>query len=119
MLILAFHLLGASLELPPPSGDAKLLVNELSMLDSLIEVTEGNVKKQKALREEVLLYQKDLALYLKNSSNKDIVMKVARRAHKLLEQIKSLHLIEAFEPDFISELTLFSQLAQKRSIPKP
>lgn len=119
MLILAFQLLGAGLEMPPPSGDAKLLVNELAMLDSLIEVTESNVKKQKALREEVILYQKELEVYLKNSSNKDIVLKMARRASRLLEQIKCLHLIEAFEPDFISELTLFAQIAQKRSIPKP
>lgn len=112
-------LIAANLTLPPPSGDAKLVINELGMLDSLIEVTERNLQRQKELRKEVLLYQEDLALYLKHSSDKDVVLKVAKRARRLLEGIKNLHLIEAFEPDFISELTLFAQIAQKRSVPKP
>lgn len=119
MLILAWLFLAVSEPLPPPSGDAKLLIHELTMLDDLIRLTDDNLKSQKALREFVVQYQKDLALYLKKSSDKDTVLKVARTAHKLLEEIKKNHLIEAFETDFISELTLFSQIAQKKGIPKP
>ena len=122
MLILAWLFLGAVVTnepLPPPSGDAKLLIHELTMLDDLIQLTEDNLKNQRTLRELVLHYQKDLALYLKKSSDKDTVLRVARTAHKLLEEIKRNHLIEAFETDFISELTLFSQIAQKKGIPRP
>lgn len=121
-----FMLLSCIIALSPLLGDLPASVaestppqSELQMLDDLIQITDQNLKNQKELREKVLQYQKQLNIYLKNSSDKDQVLKVARIAHSVLAEIKRLYLIESFQPSFISELTLFSQIAQKRGIPKP
>lgn len=93
--------------------------DELKLLDNLIEVTQENLAREKALRAEVQEYLKELDLYLKNPQNKDLALKIGKIANKALETIKDLQLAESFEPQFISEMTLFAQLAQKRGIPKP
>ena len=117
MILIAFIL--ASAEPIPPSGEKVSLQGELKMLDDLIALTEESLKNEKRLREDVLEYKKDLELYLSHSSDKETVVKVAKTAHRVLERIKELHLIEAFDPDLISELTLFSQIALKKGIPRP
>lgn len=120
LFIVSSTLLAAAPQnLPPPSVDPKLLIDELSLLNNLIEVTEQNLINQKKLRELTLAYQVELGAYLKNSNDKDLVLQVAKTANKLLTEIKKNHLIESFQVNFISELTLFSQLSQKRGIPKP
>ena len=103
----------------PLPSDSVQLIEELQMLDDLIEATQDNLAREKQLRQLVLVYQEELALYIKNSTNKDLVLHLAKTAYQLLNEIKDLHLIESFQPSFISELTLFSQIAQKRGIPKP
>lgn len=100
-------------------SDPAVLYSELALLDNLIEVTTQNLKNQKELRSLVLVYQAELAKYLKNSTDKDLVMQVAKTANKVLTEIKKNHLLESFQVDFISELTIFSQLSQKKGIPRP
>lgn len=96
-----------------------LVENEIDVLNTLINATEKNLSRQKKMKELVLEYQQALAFYLKNSSDKDAVLKVAFIAEKLLFEIQEAHLQDSFNPDFISELTLFSQIAAKKGIPRP
>lgn len=122
MLFLIISLLAIgnpTFEAPAPNTDPVQVVDELGMLEDLIAATEFNLAKEKELRKLVLVYQEELSLYIKNSSDKDLVLRVAKTAHKLLSEIKTLHLVESFQPNFISELTLFSQIALKRGILKP
>jgi hypothetical protein len=42
-----------------------------------------------------------------------------KSAYATLNTIKENHLEQTFDPDFISELTIISQVAKKRGVPKP
>ena len=104
----------------PATKEPPILVeNEIDVLNTLINATEKNLTKQKKMKDLVLEYQKALAFYLKNSSDKEAVLRVAYVAEKLLADIQEGHLIDSFNPDFISELTIFSQIAAKKGIPRP
>lgn len=104
----------------PATKEAPVLVeNEIDVLNTLINATEKNLATQKKMKGLVLDYQTALAFYLKNSSDKEAVIKVALVAEKLLSEIQKSHLTDSFNPDFISELTLFSQIAAKKGIPRP
>lgn len=98
---------------------AALIGNELTMLDNLIEVTQQNLERQEALRELVKEYQKVHDQYMKNIDDKELLYGLIKKAYRLLENIKESHLEHAFAPEFISELTVFSQVAAKRGVPKP
>lgn len=114
LFALPLHLLAA-----PYSGDPKLLAEEIHFLDRLEKATEQSLQNQKKLKETLLAYRQQLDTYLKNPSDKDLAMKVSRKANRLLEEIKSNFLLDSFETGFISELTLFAQLSEKKGIPKP
>lgn len=120
MILLTFLAISSTVsELPTINQSPSLVENEIKLLDTLIYATEKNLADQKKIKQDILDYQKGLALYLENSSDKEVVLSVARKADSLLNEIKEAHLIDTFEPDFISELTLFSQIAQKKGIPRP
>jgi hypothetical protein len=91
---------------------------EMGALDNLIAATEKNLARQRELKKYLIEYKEGLALYLKNSSNKEVIYKTAKIASRVLELIKENYLLNTFEADFISELTLFSQIAEKRGLSK-
>lgn len=93
--------------------------SELLMLDTLIEATQNSLECQQALREQVKKFQEMQRLYLQRPNDKDLLLQVAKSAQRLLDSIQANYLTQAFEPEFLSELTLFSQVASKRGIPKP
>lgn len=100
-----------------PNADIK--ESQLDLLDNLIKVTASNLDIQKELRKRVEGYLKIQTQYLKNPQDKDLTLKMVKEAHFLIEMIKEGHLTQAFAPEFISELTFFSQIANKRGIPQP
>jgi hypothetical protein len=97
----------------------KLLAEQLSTLDHLIEMTKLSLKNQQALRQQIQDYQKIQELYLQNTHDNDLLFRMVKLAARILESIKENHLAQNFDTEFISELTLFSQIANKRGIPKP
>jgi len=120
MFLLFFLALNSlSADMPAIKEPPVLVENEIDVLNTLISATEKNLVKQRKMKELVLEYQKVFAVYLKNSNDKEAVMKVAFVAEKLLKEIQESHLTDSFNPDFISELTLFSQIAAKKGIPRP
>lgn len=116
--MILFSLTLASLLVSPPE-DPISMEGELTVIDHLIQASDANLVKQKQIKEEILAYQKALQTYINNSGDKETVLKVAFKAEKLLNDINQAHLTETFSADFISELTVFSQIAQKKGIPKP
>lgn len=98
---------------------AALIDNEITRLDTLIQATEQSLEAQKKLRAQIIDYQNVQELYLKNTKDNDLLLKVVKSAYRTLQDIKKNHLTQTFDSDFIDELTVLSQPATKRGIPKP
>lgn len=97
---------------------ALVVLNQLKNLDNLISVTEKNLLNQKSLKKLLIDYQQHQLKYLENAQDKEVTLQMVRSAYQLLESIKQNHLTHAFDTEFISQLTFFSQFATKRGIPK-
>lgn len=92
---------------------------ELLMLDRLIEATQQSLDSQKSLRLLIKQYQELQTLYLQDTDNNELLLKVAKIAYNISESIKINHLDHSFDPEFLSELSLFAKVASKRGIPPP
>lgn len=103
----------------PIKDPTALIGNELARIDTLIQATQKSLENQKKLRERIVEYQKIQDLYLLYPDDNEILFRMVKSAYRTLEAIREYHLIQTFDPDFISELTILSQVATKRGIPKP
>jgi hypothetical protein len=127
-LVLIFYALAACLlaapcvgQIPAPAvkDPTALLGNELARIDMLILATQQSLESQKKLREQIAEYQKIQEYYLKHSQDNEVLFRMIKIAYATLNTIKDNHLEQTFDPDFISELTVISQVAKKRGVPKP
>lgn len=96
-----------------------MLVNELARLDTLISATEQTLETEKKVRAYLVEYTRIQELFLLAPNDNDLLMKMARSAHRTLQAIQEAHLEQTFDPEFINELKVLSKAAQKRGIPKP
>ena len=103
----------------PQISDAMIKVGQVTMLDQLIEVTRQNLEREKQLRQGVLEYLEIQTAYFKTPTDRELTLRMVKKAYYLLEKIKEAHLVQAFDPEFIGELTFFSQIAAKRGVPSP
>lgn len=108
-------------DLPPTISEdpTQIITNELAKLDSIIAATEKSLENQKLLRDRIQEYKKIQRLFLEHKEDREISYRMVKAAHRVLEIIKQNHLTHAFDPEFLSELALFSKIATKRGIPKP
>lgn len=97
----------------------ELLGSQIAMLDDLIAMTKQTLQAETDIKALILEYQKIQEEYLRNPENKEQVIKMVRMAHRVLTKIQDHYLVQQFDPDFISELTLFSKIATKKGVPKP
>jgi hypothetical protein len=104
--------------LPFKDPDA-LIVNEIARLETLIQATQQSLEGQKKLLGLIEEYKKIQDLFFKNPQDNDLLLRMAKTAYRTLEAIKENFLMQAFDSDFIDELTVLSQAASKRGIPKP
>lgn len=81
-------------------------------LENLIAVTRQNLQEQLALTDLILQYRKEQALFLENTDNKEQLFKAAKLAKSILVTIKDEQLLQVFDVDFVSELTLFAKFAK-------
>ncbi len=95
------------------------LHEELASLNNLVEATQLSLDNQKELRILLLDYQKAHDSYMNYPDNNDLLFPLVKTAHKLYQSIKDNHLTQTFSQDFLNDLAVFSQVAQKRGIPKP
>ncbi len=96
-----------------------LVVGEIARLDQLIEATEQSLEGQKRLRERIEQYRELQVSYLSNSDDNELLFQLIKSAYTILESIKAQHLETAFEPEFLSELSVLSRPAVKSGLPKP
>lgn len=109
-----------STEIPATIKDPATIVNdELLRLDMLIQATSQSLEAQKRLRVMIVEYQMIHEQFLKNPNDNEVLLNVVKSAHKILQSIKENHLTYTFDTNFIDELTILSQPASKRGIPKP
>ncbi len=126
-LVLALHCLPAithaethATALPSPIKDpAALLDNQIAGLDTLIQATQQSLEGQKQLRTLIVEYKNIQTAYLKRMQDNDLLLTLVKSAHRTLKAIKENHLLPDFDPEFIDELTVLSQAATKRGVPKP
>lgn len=117
LLVLSFQ---SQADIPTSIKDpAALIGDEIARLDTLIQATEQSLEGQKKLRLLIVEYQKVQDIYLKNTKDNDLLFKVVKSAHRVLQSIKENNLLHTFDSEFIDELTILSQPATKRGIPKP
>jgi hypothetical protein len=119
LVIICLPLFAPASQPVPDMVDAEMKQNQLALLDNLIAVTEKNVTLEKQLRQMVQEYLKVQEAYLQNPSNQEQTLKMVTMAQRLLDKVKEANLLQAFDTDFISELTFFSQIAAKRGLPSP
>ena len=96
-----------------------LIGNEIVRLDELIQSTQLSLDTLIKLKSEIIEYQKVQLQFLANPKDNDLLLRVVKSAHKTLRTIKDNKLEKMFDPDFIDELTVLSQPANKRGVPKP
>lgn len=126
-IIISPYLLGAndasavpvSIPLLPVKDPAALIGNELSRLDVLIQATQQSLDGQKQLRIKIAEYQKIQESYLLHPKDNEILFRMIKSAYNTLQLINDNHLEHTFDPEFINELKILSQVAAKRGIPKP
>ena len=89
------------------------------MLDRTMEATQKSLQAQRALRDQLQDYNQLMARYEQDSENKELLFKVIKSAHKTERLIEKSHLEYLFSAEFLSEISLFSKVAQKQGIPRP
>ena len=95
-----------------------MIANEINRLDTLIQATNKSLECQKKLREKIVDYQKIQQLFTKNPNDNDVLLRMVKSAYRTLEAIKECNLVQNFDPEFMDELTVLSQAAAKRGVPK-
>ena len=104
---------------PPIIDPEEVVANEIARLDQLIEATQRSLEQQRKLREMIRQYQQIQTKYLNDSEDNELLYQLIKSAYAILENIKAQHLETAFEPEFLSELSVLSKPALKSGIPKP
>jgi hypothetical protein len=91
---------------------------EMQMLDQLITVTQKNLERQRDLRNQISEYLDLQARYIENTDDKNLSIQLVRKAKQVLEGIQQQHLTQAFDQEFLSELSFFANIAQKWDTPR-
>ncbi len=91
--------------------------DELALLNQLISVTQQNLDAQKQLRTDLQDYLQIKQQYMQKTDDKQLTIRLVTKAHQLLQKIQDQHLVQAFDQEFISELTFFSNIAAKWNNP--
>lgn len=92
---------------------------EIAIVDSLIACAQNNVTQLISLREKIVDYQTQEALYMQNPQNTEALYKMIKNARVILENLQESRLSMLFDAAFLSELTIVSKPATKLGIPKP
>lgn len=104
---------------PPALKDPKEIINlQLKSLDHLTEMTKMTLATMTQLRASLVKYQTIQQLYLQHTKDKELLYRMTKLANEMLLEIKGAHLTHAFDPEFISELSMLSKIYKKNELPK-
>ena len=93
--------------------------NTFRQLNDLIEVTEMNLSQLKELHQQFVDDQKIKAKYLLNQQDKEQILRMVKAASRLQQAIQAQNLSHLFGTETVKELAFFSQIANKKGIPRP
>lgn len=85
----------------------------LAALDRMIDLTEKQQTAQKKLKKIIVAVRKNKELFIKGDQSKLHAYYMIQSAKEGLTLIKAYHLQHLFSSDFLEELTVFAQLANK------
>lgn len=91
----------------------------LQALDQLISATEQSLAAQRQIREQLSGYGEMKSHYLQDQQNRELVLKLVKAANALQAGIESNRLTDPLDGELLHELAFFSQIAKKKSLPKP
>lgn len=94
------------------------LNQEVAKMDLLIQCSEKSLAGEKVLKQQLQAYQEAHQAYYRNMQDNEALLKLVKAGYRLLQSIKEQNLVQTFDPDLISELTVISQVATKKSIPR-
>lgn len=87
--------------------------SELPQMELLVQATEKSLEQQKLLHKLLLEYIAIQDSFQKNPADNKILSQMVRSGSQLFQLIKEAHLEHNFSPDFLNELTVLDQFAQK------
>lgn len=99
----------------PKISTAQAVKNELGQLDDVIAATQRSLEQQKKLKDLLVKYQEAQRDYLKNENDVELLYRMIKLAHRAMASIQENHLTYTFNQEFLNELNLFAQMANKRS----
>jgi hypothetical protein len=111
--------IGLSLPVITEKNPEYIVQEQIKIMEDFIEATETSLQNQKELLQLLRKYQLAQQNYYKNSDNDENLYQMVKIGHRLNQSIKKAHLNQIFDGDFLRDLNVFSQVGQKRAIPKP
>lgn len=106
-------------DIPPmqlPGGEGEV---SLTTLDRLIAATEQTLSAEKQIRQMVVEYSATKVQHLQNRQSRERIVRMVKMAKSLLDAIQTNYLSDAFDTEFMQELSFFAQIASKKTLPKP
>lgn len=88
-------------------------------LDDLICITERNLQRQRELQEVLKSYLGAREEALRNPRNNEALYRQSLFAKKAMDQIEENHWEQLFSKELLSELNMFSRVANRRVVPRP
>jgi hypothetical protein len=106
---------------PPPAQNEEdreeQVAEQVADIDRLIKATQDAIEKQKNVRNLLENYRKIESNCLQNSSDPDLLFKLADAGKLLFNAIEESGLKDYFKPEFIVELKKLKDISEKRTIP--
>lgn len=100
--------------------DPKEVINtQLATLETLIALSKRTLAKTEDLREQIEAYKSIQERFFENTQDKELLYNMMKSAHFILKSIKADHLTHLFDPEFLDELQMMSQIFNKIGLPKP
>jgi hypothetical protein len=93
--------------------------DEIRVIDQLIASTQAQIEREKGLKELMVQFKKERDAFELGNQSKAHTVRLVRSARQVYERIVADHLEHLFAKDYLDELSFFSSIAGKTSIPKP
>lgn len=108
-----------STEKTAPKSVEELTQHPLRGLEKLIATTQKNLEFQIQLEKRLQKYLELKDKVLADQNQETYIQELILLAAPIWDDIQEFHLIAVFPQDFIEELSLFAQLANKHNIARP
>jgi len=98
----------------PAFGEGKNSPKEISPIEEMIFSTEETLNVARTLKDKIQVYLDLQETFIINPSDKETCFQMVKAAHHIMADIQNYQLSQLFDPEFLSELSLFSEMGRKR-----